>query len=365
MDFLNRTMAQVAELFRSMTLGARITAVLLLVLVVVSLAYLVHGGASGGNAYLMGGRSFAQGDVNRMLGAFAAQNLTGYEVEPDGRIRVPRGKQNAFMGALAAKNALPQDFLDYLDAGANENSLSILTNKDQRNEQSKLRRQRALSAFIREMPGVETALVLPAEKLKPGGFLKETETRANVAVKMRGSAEMDEALAESIRKMVAMSFAGMKLKDVCVVDNHGRTFGDSSDDTGGSIDDSWRHKKDRDEKSYREKIRHALSWIPEVDVQVNADLDKEQSHVETEMKPDAKPVPLSTTEKTTTRTHDGAPRAARPAIQPISRPHWRRSRAKVLTKMRISPKRSRSTGSAIRRRRNGPLGRLPNRLRSR
>ena len=135
--------------------------------------------------------------------------------------------------ALAAKNALPQDFLDYLDAGANENSLSILTNKDQRDEQSKLRRQRALLAFIREMPGVETALVLPAEKLKPGGFLKETETRANVAVKMRGSAEMDEALAESIRKMVAMSFAGMKLKDVCVVDNHGRTFGDSSDDTGG------------------------------------------------------------------------------------------------------------------------------------
>ena len=39
------------------------------------------------------------------------------------------------------------------------------------------------------------------------------------------------------------------------------------------------------------------------------------------MKPDAKPVPLLTTEKTTTRTHDGAPRAARPAIQPISRPH--------------------------------------------
>ncbi len=40
MDFINKAFAQLADLSRSMTPGARITSVLLLVLVVVSLAYL-------------------------------------------------------------------------------------------------------------------------------------------------------------------------------------------------------------------------------------------------------------------------------------------------------------------------------------
>ena len=40
MDFLNKAFAQVADLFRSMTPGARLTAGLLLVVVVVSVGYL-------------------------------------------------------------------------------------------------------------------------------------------------------------------------------------------------------------------------------------------------------------------------------------------------------------------------------------
>ena len=40
MDFLNKAIAQLSDLFRSMTPGARITAGLLLAVVVVSMGYL-------------------------------------------------------------------------------------------------------------------------------------------------------------------------------------------------------------------------------------------------------------------------------------------------------------------------------------
>ena len=47
MDFLNKSIAQVSELFRSMTPGARLTAGLLLAVVVVSMGYLFRQGTAG------------------------------------------------------------------------------------------------------------------------------------------------------------------------------------------------------------------------------------------------------------------------------------------------------------------------------
>ena len=47
MDFLNKSFAQLSELFRSMTPGARITTGLLLAVVVVSMGYLFRQSAAG------------------------------------------------------------------------------------------------------------------------------------------------------------------------------------------------------------------------------------------------------------------------------------------------------------------------------
>ena len=47
MDFLNKAFAQLSDLFRSMTPGARLTAGLLLVVVIVSLGYLFTHDMSG------------------------------------------------------------------------------------------------------------------------------------------------------------------------------------------------------------------------------------------------------------------------------------------------------------------------------
>ena len=67
---MNKALAQLTDLFRSMTPGARITAGLLLTVVVVSLAYLFNSGFSGPDTYLLGGKSFTDTEMAHIQVAF-------------------------------------------------------------------------------------------------------------------------------------------------------------------------------------------------------------------------------------------------------------------------------------------------------
>ena len=109
MDFLNKSLAQVSELFRSMTPGARITAGLLLAVVVVSMGYLFHQGASGPDAYLFGGEPLSDGQLTRAEAAIAKAGLSDYQREGN-RIRVPAGQQAKYLAAVADAGALPPNF---------------------------------------------------------------------------------------------------------------------------------------------------------------------------------------------------------------------------------------------------------------
>src|SRR5215469_10012762 len=100
MDFLNKSFAQIAELFRSMTPGARITAGLLLAVVVVSAGYLFTHQVTGGDAYLLDGQHFSTSELESMQAAFGKAGLGSFEVDA-GRLRVPRGMKAKYMAALA------------------------------------------------------------------------------------------------------------------------------------------------------------------------------------------------------------------------------------------------------------------------
>src|SRR5262245_59279079 len=119
MDFLNRAYAQLADLFRSMSPGARITAALLLIVAVVSLAFLFNQQVSGPDAYLLGGEMFSATQLRDMQGALGK---AGLEAVIDGaRIKVPRGQESKYMAALAEANALPADFGEYMQRAVSVN----------------------------------------------------------------------------------------------------------------------------------------------------------------------------------------------------------------------------------------------------
>lgn len=115
MDFFNQAMAQVAELFRSMTPAARITSGLLLAVLVVSLAYLFNHQISGGDSYLLGGQSFTSAEMSAMEAAFGKAGLSDYSVEGS-RVKVPAGRKSVYLAALADSGALPANFGDFLNA---------------------------------------------------------------------------------------------------------------------------------------------------------------------------------------------------------------------------------------------------------
>ena len=71
MDFLNKAIQQIADLFNQMTPAARVTAGLLLVTIVCSLFYLFRTHTSAADEFLFGGEAFSQRDLANMETAFA------------------------------------------------------------------------------------------------------------------------------------------------------------------------------------------------------------------------------------------------------------------------------------------------------
>src|SRR4051794_28505143 len=113
MDFLNRAVSQLGELFRSMTVSARVTAALLLAVVVVSVGFLFKTQSSAPDSYLLGGYPFAPRELPAIQGALAKAGLNDFEAEGN-LIRIPRNKQAQYIAALADESLLPASFGDKL-----------------------------------------------------------------------------------------------------------------------------------------------------------------------------------------------------------------------------------------------------------
>ena len=104
MDVFNKLLAQLSDLFKTMSPGARLTAGLLLVAVVVSIGYLFNAQTGGADAYLLNGQSFTADEMSAMEGAFGKAGLSDYTMDGS-RIRISKSRQAAFLGALAVNPA--------------------------------------------------------------------------------------------------------------------------------------------------------------------------------------------------------------------------------------------------------------------
>src|SRR5262249_438982 len=146
-----------SELFRSLSPAARIMTVLLLVAIVVSIAFLFNHPFSAGACYLFGGEPVAFSEINAMTAAFGKAGLSDFELEGN-RIRVPRGKQGFYMGALADAGALPRNFLDPMKKSLEGNIL--LVDRKTREEKIKVAQQEQLAEIVSRMRGIEWATVM-------------------------------------------------------------------------------------------------------------------------------------------------------------------------------------------------------------
>lgn len=330
MDFLNKAFAQLRDLFLSMTPGARITSALLLVAIVVSLGYLFLSQGTGGGTYLMNGEPFPSELLPTMEAAFAKAGLSEYEIDGN-RVRVPRGRQADYMGALADESALPPNFGSALDE-ALSNSNVFESSKDKQ-ERLKIAKQKELSRILGSMDGIESAAVL--YDIKEGtGFGKPRIATASVTVKAIGGRQLDEETVEKVRYTVASAVAELKPTDVTVSDRNGRVWFRGSSGGGSALDDEYAVRKRMYERDWKVKIETALSLIPNVVATPNVELERVLSHRTETLKHDPKPIAVQSTEKSVTRSSEGAGPEGRPGYV-----------AQGNTPQALTPARSSASGS--------------------
>src|SRR5690554_376253 len=114
MGAVNRAIAQLKDLFMSMTPGTRVATALLLAVIVLSLFFLFGQQWHGQGTYLLGGRPFSASELPAIQAAFASAGLPEPKYEGN-RILVPEGQEAAYVTAMAEAGAMPADFHSYLE----------------------------------------------------------------------------------------------------------------------------------------------------------------------------------------------------------------------------------------------------------
>lgn len=286
MDFLNKSIAQLSELFRSMTPGARLTAGLLLAVVVVSVGYLFREGTTGPDAYLFGGTPLSDGQLTRIEAAIAKAGLSG-AVREGNRIRVPSGQQSKYVAAVADGDALPPNYNTILEDAVGKTGPWETT--VQAKARIKIAKEQTLSEIVRSMYWVESAVVLYDEHETRG--LREIGTQkqatASVSVKPISGETLTPARAKNIQKLVAHAVT-MQASDVAITNlGEGGAFGSDGDVTADIFEDgSLMQTKVAFEQQKRDSIMKALGDIPGVRVQVNADFNDTVEQKTRSVKPD-------------------------------------------------------------------------------
>jgi flagellar M-ring protein FliF len=278
MDFLNKAFAQTKDLFLSMTPGTRIVAGLLVAAIAISLFYLFQTNLSGSEEYLFAGRVFSLEELQDIQEAFAKAKLSESEVEGN-RIKVPRGKQNDYIGAMIDHDALPRLTNDYWTkalAGSNP-----FENREAQQARYKHAKENELAVWIRAIKGIEWASV-QYDIQEERGFPRKKVATAIVAVRPAAGTELDPTRIKGIRNTVAGSIVELKPENVTIQDvNTGRSYNfDAESAIFGADGTGYAAVKQHYEGLWADKVRDAVSYIPGVIVAANVELDPVTRQVE-------------------------------------------------------------------------------------
>jgi len=295
MGFFNQSLAQLRDLFGSMTPAARITSALLLGVIVVSLSYLFQGYAGASEELLFNGEILQPREADRVEAAIAKAGLKVLQRQA-GRIVVPRGQTTAYLAAIASDGALPANFdtllEDSLETGLFENS-------ETKKARLKAARERQLSMILAMMDGIDDAKVL-YDVREPKGFEKRQVT-AMVSVMPEAGAELDAHRRRMIREAVAGAIGGLAAANVTILDlssgsQYNGSFGEISAD---SFNGPYYQERTRLEQHWKARIEDLLRFIqPAALVQVTAELDDMLNAEIHTVKPEGDPTALRESSQT-------------------------------------------------------------------
>ncbi len=300
MDFVNQTFSQLRDLFESMTPGARITAGLLLAVVVVSLGFLFQQSNAGPDEYLFGGEAFSQSQIARMEAAMATAGIEGFQIEGN-KIRVPRSQKMAAIAAIADAAALPPDvhrlMSKALDGG------SVFDSGTVKKQRIQAAREQQLSHIITLMPWVEQAIVIYDEQASSG--LRRARQASVVVSVMPDVGESLTSKRSRNLKAFASKAYNVSLESVQITNLGGEASFASDGIDPDDFENPFYQLKAKIEKGLRGDLLEYLGYIPGVRVQVKAVMDDTMTRRTIQTKPESVTATLQQTsiEETTKRTN--------------------------------------------------------------
>ncbi|MEX0887711.1 MAG: hypothetical protein WD009_14870 [Phycisphaeraceae bacterium] len=272
MEFLNRYWAQIRIYLEGLSRAERWLVISLVAVMLLAGSWLVFWASQPDWAPISG---FAQGRSEDI-----EMRLAGYGIETrreGGQLYVPHGDHERAISRLV------QDDLLSADTAAAFNDLIERQSPWQTDRQSEraylIAKQRVLGQIIAKMRGVERADVLISMPQDRGFGRTHVQPSASVTVWQRGGRRVDDAMVDSIARLVAGSVAEMTPPDVSVTDgNHGRTrtVADSDD----ILPTETLELVQQLEAYHRDKILGVLGYIRDVIVAVNVRVDPVNRTVE-------------------------------------------------------------------------------------
>jgi flagellar M-ring protein FliF len=305
MAFLNQAIGQVRELFLSMTPAARVTALLLLGVIGISLAFLFQQHGARPDDYLFGGEYLPAREADLAYAAIAQAGLNNAE-RVGNRIRVPQGKKSVYLAAVAKAGALPTNYDTLMEKALDPGPF---VDSETRRQRIKTAKEQQIALILRDWDGIADAKVI-YDITPPTGLSRRQQATATVSVRPAPGEPLDPRQIKMIQKTVAGAVAGLSPENVHIANQvDGSFYGSGSNITAETFNDPYFQNRINFEHLMEDKIKNLLHSIPGVQVTITAELDDTVTRTTESVKPDGEGIAIrdigSEDETTNTKSEEG------------------------------------------------------------
>ncbi|MFQ5734529.1 MAG: hypothetical protein ACE5KM_21550 [Planctomycetaceae bacterium] len=305
MEALKTTFNQYSEIYAKLSASQRMMVFVIVALVVGALGYVVFNSSSGGYVPASLGKNFQPEEMRTAQAALREQGLSDFKQEGN-QLLVPKREVDRYNVALLEGGGLPADWASELEKGYDKDGW--FPSDRQTRQRKEIALARELRRVLRAHPDIEDASVVWASS-KPRHFSgRSPKVTATVSIKPKSGRELSPRLAASMRLAVANMIADLKPDNVTIFNL--RTGESFTSDTTGPYSTEFLALIKQYTKMYRQKVEGQLSFIPDVLVSVDVQLNDLAESIERSKKYDRKNT-VVTDAADVTRTEDSTNRRQR------------------------------------------------------
>ncbi len=285
MQALGQTFQQISRIVSSLSPSQRLSLAIVPAIFIGGFLLLTMRDSSSGYTPLSFGKPFTTEEIINAEQTFKDAGLDDFR--RDGQMLLVPAKEVArYHGALINGSALPSGFGDALEKQL-EGGMGVFES----NRTTQQRKDIALAKFLQQtfeaIPSIEYASVAWARSKANRWPHQGAAVTATVNVRPKRGHEISPVQTRSFRTAVASMVPDLTPANVTVFDMS-TGVSHTSDDLDGAIDHGLMKRIREFTREYESKIAKALSYIPDVLVTVNVDVDALKSRVERIQKIDTK-----------------------------------------------------------------------------